>query len=346
MIKKLEINEFIAGSKNHVVIDARSESEHAKGHIPNARNLPILCNEHRVIIGTLYKQKGREAAVHKGFELVGPLFASFIDTANLLAPQRTVYIYCARGGMRSHILAWVLGMAGFKVFVLDGGYKKFRNYVLDTFTRPLNLIVLGGKTGSGKTELLNQLTNATHYTPIDLEGLANHKGSAYGGIDMPAQGTHENFENRLATLFNSQTPQHCFVVENESMGIGQLRLPKAVYVQMQAAPIIELLLPYELRLMRIAHEYGELNKEQLITQTKTLTKRLGGLNTQLAIDAITNNETNVWIAILMQYYDKCYANGLQNYKNTTHIQLAIDHNFNNNLSKIHTALQQLVPQND
>ncbi|MBC7412766.1 MAG: tRNA 2-selenouridine(34) synthase MnmH [Bacteroidia bacterium] len=342
MIKKLEINEFIAGSKNHVLIDARSESEHAKGHIPNACNLPILCNEHRVIIGTLYKQQGREAAVHKGFELVGPLFASFIDTANLLAPQRVVYIYCARGGMRSNILAWVLGMAGFKVYVLEGGYKKFRNYVLATFTAPLNLIVLGGKTGSGKTELLNQLPYSASYTTIDLEGLANHKGSAYGGIDMPAQGTHENFENRLATIINSQTPQHYFIVENESIAIGQLRLPRAVYVQMQAAPIVELLLPYDLRLMRIAHEYGELNKEQLITQTKTLTKRLGGLNTQLAVDAITNNECNVWIALLMQYYDKCYTNGLQNYKNTTHIKLEIDHNFNSNLSKLSTVIRQLT----
>jgi tRNA 2-selenouridine synthase len=342
MIKKLTVKEFTHNAKQHILLDARSPKEHAKGHIPTALNLPILNDEHRVTIGTLYKQKGREAAVHKGFELVGPLFASFIDIANEYAPERVVYVYCARGGMRSHILSWVLGMAGFKVFVLEGGYKTFRNYVLTTFTLPINLIVLGGKTGSGKTELLIKLTDNEHYTPIDLEGIANHKGSAYGGIDMPVQCSHENFENNLATIINSKPEQHWFVVENESIAIGQLRLPKIFYTQMQAAPIIELQLPNHLRLMRIIHEYAELDKQKLITQTKTLTKRLGGLNMQLAVNAIEQNEPETWVTILMQYYDKCYDRGLANYKNEKHLVLEIDHSFENNLSKIKTLLKKLT----
>lgn len=342
MIKRLSINEFIAGSKNHVVVDARSEAEYAKAHIPTAVNIPILCNEHRVIIGTLYKQQGRETAVRKGFELVGPLFVTFIDKAKLLAPNGVVYIYCARGGMRSNILAWVLGMAGFKVMVLEGGYKKFRNYVLTTFVMPIKLIVIGGQTGSGKTELITQLTNQVNYSPIDLEGLAGHKGSAYGGIGLPVQCSQEHFENKLATLINAQEQPHYFIVENESIAIGTIRLPKVLYDLMHAAPIIELVMPTKLRLARIVNEYGSLDKNLLITQTQTLAKRLGGLATQQAITAIATDNTNEWVQLLMYYYDKSYGAGLANWKNTTHIKLPIDINFENNLTALKTTIHTII----
>ncbi len=342
MIKRLTTNEFIAGSKNHVIIDARSEAEYAKAHIPSAVNIPILCNEHRVIIGTLYKHQGRETAVRKGFELVGPLFVTFIDKAKLLAPNGVVYVYCARGGMRSNILAWVLGMAGFKVVVLEGGYKKFRNYVLNTFEVPIKLIVLGGQTGSGKTELLNQLLNQENCSAVDLEGLAGHKGSAYGGIGLPAQCSQEHFENKLATLINAQEQPHYFIMENESIAIGTIRLPKTLYTLMHESPIIELIMPTELRLARIINEYGSLDKKLLITQTQTLIKRLGGLATQQAINAITAGNTHEWVQLLMYYYDKSYGAGLTNWKNTTHIKLHIDGDFDTNLIALKTTIHTII----
>lgn len=308
-----------------IIFDARSPSEYRHAHIPGALNLPLLDDEHRKIIGTLYKQAGREAAVLKGFDLVGPKFGDLVREAKSMVEihynspsssepirglndQREITVYCWRGGMRSGILSWVLGLAGFKVTLLKGGYKAYRNKVLETLQSPRKLVIVGGKTGSGKTELLGAL-RAKGEQVIDLEALVNHKGSAFGALGQDEQPSVEQFENELATLWESIDPDRILWLENESRSIGKVKLNDAVYELMRKAPVIEVNVSLNRRKQRILDDYGVFSKELLAECTSRLQKRLGGLRTQQALSALEENRMNDWLDILLQYYDKTYGHG-------------------------------------
>ncbi|MEI6815546.1 MAG: rhodanese-like domain-containing protein [Bacteroidota bacterium] len=154
MIKALGLDKFLSLAQSLCIIDVRSPGEFAQGHIPNAINLPLLNNDERAIIGTTYKQLGKEMAVIKGFELVGHKFSDYIIKAKELAPNKKILIHCWRGGLRSNIMAWVLQTAGFKVQVLAGGYKTYRQWALNIFDQPRNVMILSGNTGTGKTDVL------------------------------------------------------------------------------------------------------------------------------------------------------------------------------------------------
>ena len=179
--KLISLSEFFDLRTSIPILDARSEGEFEQSHIPGAQNLPILNNEERIEVGTLYKNEGSEAATLKGFELVGPRFHLIQKEAIQQFPERKVLLYCWRGGMRSQILSWLLGMVGFEVYRLKGGYKTYRTFTFEEVRKPRTLIVLGGKTGSGKTLLLKKLSKSGEQV-IDLEGLARHKGSSFGAI--------------------------------------------------------------------------------------------------------------------------------------------------------------------
>jgi tRNA 2-selenouridine synthase len=195
MIQSISASELHHHS-DRVVIDVRTPLEFQQGHIPGAVNIPLLSNEERVVIGTLYKQEGRQAAILKGFELVGSCWADFIRTGLELAPEKKVVLYCWRGGMRSGSMAWAFTMYGFDVLLVKGGYKAFRNFALETFQIPLPIQILSGKTGSAKTKILHELQNHGA-TIIDLEGLAKHQGSSFGSMGKNEQPTQEQFENNL-----------------------------------------------------------------------------------------------------------------------------------------------------
>jgi tRNA 2-selenouridine synthase len=302
--------DFIKGTRNlhAVILDARSESEYHKAHIPGAINIPLLSNEHRKSIGIIYKQKGREAAVIKGFELVGPKFAAIIQQALRQAPQKSVYIYCWRGGMRSNIMAWMLGMAGFHVTLLSGGYKAFRNWVIQTLQQPLDVIVLGGKTGSGKTDILKSLAYAGEQI-IDLEALANHKGSAFGALGQPPQPTTEHFENLVAWAWAGIDPTRRLWLENESRHIGSCTLPQPVYDLIRTSRVIELDMPVVLRRERITAEYGKFSFSLLAEATSRIAKRLGPQNLKEALWQLDENNFDEWLRIVLQYYDKLYSFG-------------------------------------
>ena len=155
----LLVDEFIRKYEHErpLLIDARSESEYFHAHFPGAVNIPLLNNEHRHLVGTEYKKNGREAAVLLGFKLAGPLFHEFIEKANANSENKVAMVYCWRGGMRSSIMSWILSMAGFKVTLLKDGYKSFRNFILEQFNRTIQLIIIGGHTGCGKTDILKAL---------------------------------------------------------------------------------------------------------------------------------------------------------------------------------------------
>ena len=185
------------------IFDVRSEGEFAQGHIQGAFNLPLFNNHERAIVGTLYKREGFTPAFLSGLKITGPKFASMLQQA--LHTKGPCKVLCWRGGMRSQSVAWLFKSAGLETVTLKGGYKAFRKWVLSTFERPFKLRVLGGLTGSGKTDYLKNLKQSGVQV-IDLEALANHRGSAFGCLSMPTQPTVEHFENSLALQLASLDP--------------------------------------------------------------------------------------------------------------------------------------------
>ena len=308
MAAVIDITDFIEKltSGGFPLLDARSESEYQRGHIPGAINLPLLNNEERVVIGTCYKQQGREEAVKKGFELVGPRFAAMIAQAEQLIPSRKMLLYCWRGGMRSNIMAWLLNMAGFQVFLLKGGYKSYRNWSLQQFNVPLKMVVIGGKTGSGKTELLLALEN-TGEQVIDLEGLAHHKGSAFGALGQPPQYTTEHFENLLALKYFGCKNDRVTWIENDCRSVGSNVIPMGLYEQMRMAMVAEISLDHQIRKKRILNEYGSFPKEVLAENTRKVAKRLGGQRLKEALHCLEQNNMEGWVEIMLHYYDDTYA---------------------------------------
>src|SRR5215218_9840396 len=150
MIQSLTVADYMKMQGSLPLVDVRTPAEHAHGHIPGATNMPLFSNEERVRVGTTYKQTGREAAILLGFDLTGAKWSRFIREACGFAPEKKLVVHCWRGGMRSEAMAWALGLYGFEVFVLQGGYKSYRRWVLSQIQEPWNLRLVGGMTGSGK----------------------------------------------------------------------------------------------------------------------------------------------------------------------------------------------------
>jgi tRNA 2-selenouridine synthase len=237
--------------------------------------------------------------------------------------------------MRSAAIAWLLDLYGFKVYTLAGGYKAFRNYALQIFEQPFQFRILGGYTGSGKTEVLHELER-NGKTIIDLEKIASHKGSAFGSFKMPSQPTQEMFENLLALELNSKNQNESLSdlsspfrgtggiwLEDESQRIGNLNLPNALWDTMRESPIFFLEIPFEERLNHIVEEYGECNKEKLIESTKRISQRLGGLDTKNTIEFLEKGEIKEAFRILLRYYDKRYLKGLHNRENISALLIKI-----------------------
>lgn len=293
------------------LIDVRTPAEFEQGHVPGAFNIPLFTNEERVLVGTKYKQVGREDAILLGFDLTGSKWSGFIKRALEIAPGKKVAVHCWRGGMRSGAMAWALSLYGFDVYVLEGGYKRYRNWALNQFTRTWNLIVLGGMTGSGKTVILEQL-KVDKEQVIDLEDIAQHQGSAYGTMNRLIQPTQEQFENEFAGALNTCDPERRIWVEDESVTIGKRVIPKPFWEQMRAAPLICLNVPVEKRIEKLEGEYGVLDKDFLIECTTRIKKRLGPEQARDAIQAISEGRMGEFVRLLLVYYDKNYQKGVNN----------------------------------
>jgi tRNA 2-selenouridine synthase len=217
--------------------------------------------------------------------------------------------------MRSGAVAWLLDMYGFKVYTLAGGYKAFRNWVLKQFEKAYNLKILGGYTGSGKTVVLQELKKK-NYRVIDLENLANHKGSAFGAIGEKPQPSQEMFENLLALeLFRKISPTAGIWLEDESQRIGRLIIPNSFWEKMRDSPVYFLDIPFEERLDYLVTTYGNFEKEKLAEAIERIQKRLGGLETKTALNLLSEGNIRDCFSILLKYYDKLYYKGLHNRKN-------------------------------
>ena len=292
------------------VLDVRAPIEFAQGHLPGALNLPLFTDEERARIGTTYKQVSQDRAVHLGLEFFGPKMSAMIKRAQKLAGGKQVRLHCWRGGMRSGAVLWLLELAGFKVHLLDYGYKDYRQAALASFAQPRQWRVLGGLTGSGKTDVLHQLATVPGQLVLDLEGMAHHKGSAFGAIGQPVQPTQEQFENNLAAAIAALPTDAPIWVEDESRQIGRLTIPPGLFAQLRAAPRFVLEVPRAARVAKLAAEYGAEDPALLAEAVGRLQKRLGGLATQQALDAVAAGDFILMVERVLDYYDKTYTYGL------------------------------------
>ncbi|MBL7701010.1 MAG: tRNA 2-selenouridine(34) synthase MnmH [Ferruginibacter sp.] len=353
-IQKITIEEFLKLAKQYSVLDVRSPGEYKHAHIPGAYSLPLFTDEERKQVGTTYKQQSREAAIKIGLDYFGVKMRKIVEAVeeivgswllavgngqaaeSKLQTGNCVLVHCWRGGMRSAAVAWLLDLYGFKVYLLVGGYKAYRKWVRSQFEKDYNFNIIGGYTGSGKTLLLHELEKHNKII-IDLEALANHKGSAFGAIENMPQPGQEMFENCLAQALaqsavdsgqlatrgelsepfaNSQPPSaNCIFIEDESQRIGNLQIPMPLWYTMRKAPVFFIDVPFEERLKYITEEYGKQRKEYLKDAILRIQKRLGGLETKNAISFLEEDNYAACFRILLTYYDKWYHKGLHNREN-------------------------------
>ncbi len=291
------------------ILDVRAPAEFAAGHVPGAVSFPLFSDEERARVGTTYKQVNPDKAVLLGLDFFGPKMSELVRQAKKLAPGGEVRVHCWRGGLRSGAVAWLLDLAGLETQQLIGGYKEYRRAVQAEIDRPRAVRVLGGLTGSGKTDVLHALA-AQGEPVLDLEGIARHKGSAFGAIGQPAQPSQEQFENDLAAALVRQPTHVPIWVEDESRSVGAVSLSSVFYEQLRAAPLVVLEVPRAARVARLAAEYGAQDAQQLALAVMRIGKRLGGLATKQALNAIVEGDMARMVEIVLDYYDKTYQFGL------------------------------------
>ncbi len=336
-VQRVSISEFLSLAQSFPVLDVRSPGEYAHAHIPGAHSLPLFTDEERKVVGTAYKQQSKQVAVKIGLKYFGVKMVEMVeqveklvkalepkskkaDLTNTAFQPSTVLVHCWRGGMRSAGVAWLLDLYGYKVYTLAGGYKGYRNWVLEQFEKEYPMQILGGYTGSGKTEVLKALLKRG-YTVIDLEGIAHHKGSAFGAMGLPAQPSQEHFENILAvelvrgftksTSNESSDFQKIIWLEDESQRIGTVNIPTQFFLQMRKKKVFFLEIPFESRLDYIDLHYGKFDKSELVNAVIRIKKRLGGLETKNSINFLLEDNTKEAYRILLQYYDKLYGKNLE-----------------------------------
>lgn len=307
MAHRIDCNEFL---QIDTLIDVRSPAEYAHGHIPGAINIPLFTDDERAAVGTLYTRQGKQLAVLKGLELVGPKLKSFVQQAIQSTKQKTIGIYCWRGGMRSSSMAFLFDTAGFETYVLRGGYKAYRKHILDYMNQPFKIKILGGMTGSGKTEILYELQKLGEQI-LDLELLANHKGSAFGALGQKPQPTTEQFGNLVYQKIAALNPNDPIWVEDESFSIGSCYIPDPLFKTMQQADTYVVETYTNSRIERLADEYGQFSSQELKDAVIRIQKRLGNDVTAKALEHINNQQIILAIELVLKYYDKSYSFALE-----------------------------------
>ena len=321
MENNISVTKFLEGSSNGIIVDVRTPAEYEKGHIVGAFNMPLFSNEERASVGTIYKKQGKEQAVEKGLDFVGLKLSSFIKEIKREIKRKggdrstPLFLYCWRGGMRSNSLAWLLSTAGFNVEVIKGGYKMYRRYFLSKLkVNNWDLTILGGPTGCGKTDVLKSLSENGEQV-IDLEGIARHRGSAFGayGFDRP-QPTSEQFANDVFYELSKLDSSRTIWCEGESMSIGRVFMPQELYDLIQQSKFVYFTIPREERISHIVRDYGECPQELLIQSFTNITKRLGFDNAKRAINMVETGDICSAVDIALVYYDKGYGHSIDGRK--------------------------------
>lgn len=319
----ISIQEFLKVSEDLPIIDVRTPAEFSDGHISGAINIPIFSNEERAVVGTKYKQESRDTAIAKALEYIAEKTDHYLDELQRSVPSQQICVYCWRGGFRSEGMGLLFQTAGKKVYRLQGGYKTYRNYALDSFKIKYKLIVIGGMTGSGKTEILEEI-GKTNEQMLDLEGIANHKGSAFGALGQEDQPTTQQFENDLAAQLTKFDLEQNIWLEDESRMIGRVKIPDDLFIQIRSSSVIKIEVSKKNRINRLIKDYANFNEEDLINSITNISRRLGGLNTKMAINAIKVEDYYKATDIILDYYDKAYTYGLEKREGQTVIPLKLD----------------------
>ncbi|MDO9577468.1 MAG: tRNA 2-selenouridine(34) synthase MnmH [Candidatus Cloacimonadales bacterium] len=330
-MSQIPVEAFFQKAKSLSIIDVRTTDEFAKGHIPGAINIPIFSNEERIIVGTKYKQQSRDTAMAEAIHFISQKVDFYLDEIAKLN-RKEILVHCWRGGMRSAGMASLFQADGYKVHILDGGYKNYRNAVLKSFDQPLKLLILGGMTGCGKSDVLKEIENLGEQI-VDLEGIAHHKGSAFGALGQLPQPTIEQFENKLHAVFSKLNLCKPIWLEDESQLVGKVRIPKPLFDQIRKAKVFKLELSKELRIKRLVNEYTDFDKNLIVNSIQNISRRLGGMATKQAIEAVEKNDFTAAIDIVLFYYDKTYSYGLSQREGQTIISLKLDENDPKNTAK-------------
>lgn len=323
------------------LLDARSPGEYAHGHIPGALNLPVLDDGERAAVGTAHARSGREGAVHLALKLAGPQLAFKLARArrlvqehyDALPPQtgkragtknRSVLIHCWRGGLRSASLAWLLETGGYAVHVLAGGYKTYRAWVRTTLARPASVLVLGGMTGSGKTDMLAELARLGSQV-IDLEALAGHRGSAFGGVGLDGQPGNESVENALADLWRGLDPARPVWLEDEDRRIGTVALCGEFFEHIRTGRLVLVDVPFEARVNRLVRMYtGPEHRDALAACVERLTARLGDEAARRCVADIRADRYREAVTAILGYYDKLYSRQMEKHDRALAGCIALD----------------------
>lgn len=321
-IKASEITEF---KSKLPLIDVRSPLEFSRGHIPGAVNIPLFSDQERAEVGTRYQQAGKDAALLVGLDYVGVNMSGFVKKLNAISrgKAKEVSLYCWRGGMRSASMAWLFSTAGYKVHLLEGGYKAYRAYIRAEAGNGSPVIVLGGMTGSGKTEVLHELRKKGEQI-IDLEQLAHNKGSVFGYLGQLPQPTNEQFENDLYEEWSKLDKSRPVWLEDESRSIGAVGIPGPFFEQMKLHPMVLLNVPLEARVDRLVKEYAGFDKSLLADALMKIAQPLGGKGFAEAVSAILDGRFAPAITLTLGYYDKMYRKALHKFDNRTIFEIETD----------------------
>ncbi len=309
MIKKIHITQALE-ARNALLVDVRSPAEFEEDHLPGAFNVPLLNNQERHEVGIVYKQVGPYKARKLGLKMAAPKIEGFLNTILEQKKEKDLIFYCWRGGLRSYSMATFFDLLDLPVSIIDGGYKSYRNFVLEKINNPypFELIVLYGMTGSGKTEVLQHLKNM-EVPVIDLEKLACHRGSAFGHIGISEKRNQKQFDNLLSQeILKYKNEKHVFV-EGESRKIGSLLLPEYWMRCAKSARKILVSAPLSARIERIVRTYSQVEALEMtfLLSIEKIRKRLGGAFFQELKTLLDQKNFRDFIGkILENYYDKTY----------------------------------------
>ncbi len=310
------------------IIDVRSPSEYFQGHWPGAINIPLFTDKEREIIGKSYKKESQLKAILNGLKITLPKITYLLEriiqeTKSEEEGKKSLRIYCWRGGMRSNTFAWLARTIGIKTCLLEGGYKSYRRWALNQFEVNLPIRLLGGKTGTSKTEILKSINNKNIYV-IDLEGIANHRGSSFGSLGMERQPSTQQFENILAEsideFFKSNANE--IWLEAESSNLGKCRIPNSLYNKMKKAPILEIIKTKSERINKLVNTYSQNPQNELKEAVTRISKRLGPQRTKDALVAIDKKEWSAACKAMLDYYDRCYDYEIKKKENINLLDLS------------------------
>lgn len=295
-----------------IFVDTRTPKEFSADHMPKAINIPILSNEERAIVGTIYTQESAKKAIKKGIEFFSPKLPSFlkeIDVALKKMNARDVVVNCWRGGMRSRTVVALLNSVGYKAYRVKGGYKSFRAYVrerVENYSLQSELVVLSGLTCTGKTDLLHYFENS-----IDLEGLAQHRGSLFGALGLHPN-SQKRFENLLLQRLDELKGEKRIFVEGEARKIGDVQIPLFFWKKMCAGRQVMIERGIQKRAECAAQVYNNLDDALLKETVLRLWKVIGGKSKQQVVGFLDEKKYEQAAAILLEkYYDPLYTHTLK-----------------------------------